>query len=527
MILAGVPRADELQVILRAAMVAAALLGCASPTEIRVRFEDPALAERAELVEVTVALGACDQEPAACPESDCPPWSAAAGEQPEGNVRLPQSPACLTAIAYAADTPDPDRVIALGAVDVREDDPSVEIVLRAPRIAHVAAGRGHTCAAVRDVGVYCWGYNMSGECGNGAFDLSAAPSRVDLPDGDVIALAAGGYDIISQNGHSCAIVDAAGGRALYCWGNNDDGQLGDGTTTSHATPVRVDLEASELGGAVGLALGGGHTCLTTSAGGFRWRCWGRNREGQLGQGEVGAPVLTPPAASETPPLMALSTSHQTTCGTTGARSLFCFGDGRGGQTGGPLALQPSARQVPTFSPVGTFATGSSHVCALLDDAVRCFGQNDCAQVDPAASDGACQGGLMATDVVAATAASTVDVPREAGERIEQLAAGGLSSCARLSSGRVYCWGGARFGELGAALPDEAGSAFVQLEDGRPLEGAAEVSIGTAHACAVTEAGELYCWGRNHHNRVQPAGIDCSAGMMPECNQPFAGRVFLP
>ncbi len=131
----------------------------------------------------------------------------------------------------------------------------------------IASGRFHNCALTSTGGVKCWGYDEEGQLGDGTTDNSPTPVDVDGLTSGIVAIAAG-YS------HSCAVTESGGVR---CWGLNDNGQLGDGTTTDSLTPVDVDGLAS---GVVAVAAGYYHSCALTSAGGMK--CWGNGSFGQLG-----------------------------------------------------------------------------------------------------------------------------------------------------------------------------------------------------------------------------------------------------
>lgn len=140
-------------------------------------------------------------------------------------------------------------------------------------IAISASGSGsgpgaHTCALTSSGAVKCWGYNASGQLGDGTTKDSAVPVDVKGLSSGVVAIATGHF-------HTCAITHTGG---VECWGSNMNGQLGDGTTEDSAVPVEVTgLLPSEH---VAIAGGGYHTCALTSTGAIR--CWGHNVYGELG-----------------------------------------------------------------------------------------------------------------------------------------------------------------------------------------------------------------------------------------------------
>ena len=180
-------------------------------------------------------------------------------------------------------------------------------------VVQVSTGDFHSCA-VTDAGtggtVYCWGWNNYGQLGNGqggsSDDKSLRPESVvagDQPDGDVLSgvvqVSAGGY-------HSCAVSDAGTGGSVFCWGRNDEGQLGIGSSDSpdecerscSKVPVRVvnnEAQGFQNGQVSVLSAGGNHSCAVTEAGVAY--CWGLNTYGRLGNGSTDRKSFVPVAVA--------------------------------------------------------------------------------------------------------------------------------------------------------------------------------------------------------------------------------------
>ncbi len=144
-------------------------------------------------------------------------------------------------------------------------------------IAAVAAGAFHTCAVTTAGGVQCWGDNGEGQLGNGSLADKHVPVAVSGLSSGVAAVAAG-------SAHTCAVTTAG---AVQCWGSNSDGSLGNGSTTDSDVPVSVSGLSS---GATTIAAGASHACAVIAG---RAQCWGFDIFGQVGNGSTSAHVLVP------------------------------------------------------------------------------------------------------------------------------------------------------------------------------------------------------------------------------------------
>jgi alpha-tubulin suppressor-like RCC1 family protein len=176
---------------------------------------------------------------------------------------------------------------------------------------------GHTCGLTAAGAAYCWGLNEFGELGDGTTTNRFTPEPVAMPPGVTFA------SVTTGTYHTCGVTLA--GNAL-CWGRNDSGQLGDGTTTDQLTPVSVTggLEFSTI------TAGAFYTCGLTRDGGV-W-CWGDNSSGQLGDGTT-TDRLNPVAV---PDLIfgSVDAGDAHTCGVTlKAGGALCWGANESGQLG--------------------------------------------------------------------------------------------------------------------------------------------------------------------------------------------------
>ena len=181
------------------------------------------------------------------------------------------------------------------------------------KVLSVAAGYAHTCAVLEGGSLVCWGFNGSGQLGDGSFLDRRMPTPVDLGWGASVEAVTAGFS------HSCALLDTG---SIKCWGGNDFGQLGDGSTVSHPVPVSVNLGWSVQVQSV--AAGDSHTCAVLVGGGVR--CWGGNDLGQLGDG--GKVEQTSPVRAvwlENRLVRTIVTGKDYTCAVEKTGSLVCWG----------------------------------------------------------------------------------------------------------------------------------------------------------------------------------------------------------
>jgi alpha-tubulin suppressor-like RCC1 family protein len=240
----------------------------------------------------------------------------------------------------------------------------VDVVGLGSGVKAVSAGLGYTCAVTLAGAVKCWGDNTYGQLGNGTTTSSAVPVGVVGLGSGVVAVSAGEF-------HSCAVTSAG---AVKCWGHNAFGEVGDGTTTDSAVPVGVVGLGS---GVVAVSAGEFHSCAVTLAGAVK--CWGFNAVGELGDGTTAQSVAPVGVVGLGSGVVAVSAGGFHSCAVTSGGSVRCWGRNPNGELGDGTTIDSAV-------PVGVVGLGSGVVavsasrsdsCAVTSlGAVKCWGYGD-------------------------------------------------------------------------------------------------------------------------------------------------------
>ncbi|MEK7705701.1 MAG: hypothetical protein AAB426_12135, partial [Myxococcota bacterium] len=336
------------------------------------------------------------------------------------------------------------------------------------RRGSIAAGVSHSCVVTDTGGVLCWGDGTYGALGNGYSDALANPTAAcGGPAVALCSVALSASAVVTGADHVCAI-GAAG--ALYCWGSNSDGQVGDGTTTERSTPVPVCVTGStdtgdcvQLNGVASVSLGARHTCALVGSGDVH--CWGDNSSGKLGDGTI---------VDRVNPTMVCA---------TGSTDASCVGLASG------------------FPGVVQISVGDEHSCAVTaGHDIKCWGSNYWSQLGLGHLDGdsddhpnpvsVCTAGSSWSDVLGSCDNGGAVLPLAA---VASVSSGALHTCVVLTGGELRCWGDDRSGQLG----DASSAAWDWRDNPVPvcltgsgtggncaaLTGASVVVSGAYHACA--------------------------------------------
>jgi alpha-tubulin suppressor-like RCC1 family protein len=324
----------------------------------------------------------------------------------------------------------------------------------------VSAGGLHTCGLTSAGRVYCWGNNDYGQIGDGTHNPRKVPTSV--ASGLVfVQVSAGAH-------HTCAVTNQ---NWAYCWGNNDGGRLGDGTNADRSVPT---------------AVGGGR------------RFWGSRAFGELG---------TDPSTNVTLPARVLGghtfrrviAGGGFTCGATTADKAYCWGYNLDGELGDgtttnrskpvPVVGGLSFRQVVAGGGDISNSQGdqmdAGHACGVTPDRrAYCWGYSSSGQLGNGIRDGI---------------RSPVAVSGD--RRWNQVVAGLYHTCGVTTVNVAYCWGGNSFGELGIAAGPGFGVATPTKVAGSLQFSGVSTGPAGAHTCGITTGNRIYCWGYNSSGQL--------------------------
>lgn len=345
----------------------------------------------------------------------------------------------------------------------------------------VSAGGYHTCAVLSDGTAWCWGANNYGQLGDGTTDPSAVPVQVRQRASFLTHV----RSISASFFQTCAVKTD---DSVWCWGWNLDGRLGDGTTISRYSAVRVRQGAGFLTHVRTVQTGDEHGCALKTDGTV-W-CWGHNAHGALGDGTTSDRLTAVQVQRPSGPLtgvrsIGIGLYHSCAAKTDG--TAWCWGDNDQGQLGdGTTTQRSSAVRVKMGSGhlthVASVTAGSDHSCARqTHGTIWCWGRNDHGQL----GDGTHNDRATAVQVRQGRGFFTA---------AKSVAAGGSDTCGLTSDGGVWCWGWNDSGRLGDGTTTERPTPVrVRMSLGF-LAGVESISTGkNAHSCVITTNG-TGCWG---------------------------------
>lgn len=360
----------------------------------------------------------------------------------------------------------------------------------------IDAGSYHTCAITPTEQAYCWGFNQDGELGTGGTAISKAPAAVG-----------GGFAFRQVSGgkyHSCAVTLSGDG---YCWGSNLVGQLASQLDVMSANPV-LNSRAITF---ASMSVGREHSCgLSLTGDAF---CWGSNSGGQLGFFSTSYSVDTAGFVFTTASFTRLAAGGLHNCGLTTTGTTLCWGFNDQGQLGNgttttlfPDTVSSKLTAVSSAFTFDSITAGYKHTCALTAGTAYCWGDNSFGQLGNGT-----------------TTRSLVPVAVAGGLTFKALSAGFYHTCGILTTGEAYCWGR----NTPNSVQESVGG---QLGDGTTTDRTSptlvtgglafqSISAGEVSTCGVTTGSLAYCWGDNEYGQLGTGNTTSATVPTKVINQP--------
>lgn len=351
---------------------------------------------------------------------------------------------------------------------------SVEEVPAGPDILAetITGGTWHTCGLAAAGDAYCWGDNSYGQLGNSSNTSSTSPVAVTMPAGAT-------FNSISA-GETYTLALTPTGEA-YGWGNNQSGQLGDGTGSNSNVPMAVKMPEGVTFASI---RGGANHAIALASTGAAY-AWGYNYSGELGDGtnttsKTPTAIKMPGAVS----FISVDAGNGHSVALTSAGEAYTWGDNRYGQLGvGTTGRSniPVAVTMPVGVSFSTVAAGSYHTLALtLSGAAYAWGHNGYGQVG--------DGGT-------ATRYTPTAAQMPGGVSFTSVNAGVYQTVALASTGAAYAWGHNSYGQLGNGTQTHS---YTPTRVSLPAAVSfTSIGAGLQHTMAIASTGEGYAWGLNN------------------------------
>ena len=337
---------------------------------------------------------------------------------------------------------------------------------------NISTGGSHTCGISSDGKAYCWGLSF----GNLPSQLTYNVSFKSISAG---------------SDHSCGISTNG---TTYCWGQNDNNQIGDGTYRASSDPVPIRLRQTPSL----ISISAGHKFSCGIAINGATYCWGRNDNNQLGDGttsrdSVPSLVKTDGLTSKTSYLglknlrNGYPTFAPTTCGVASDGKVYCWGPAENEPWGTRADIyndspaQVSSSSFNSNASLCSISAVGNHACGISSNGMAyCWGSNFYKQLGDAS---------LNTKYVP----SLVDTSNlSSGSSFKNISAGYSRTCGIASDGKTFCWGMGSTESIPTRLNTSnlrSGSSFITI------------STGFEHTCGISSDGKTYCWGSNPDGKL--------------------------
>ena len=329
----------------------------------------------------------------------------------------------------------------------------------------VSAGDAHTCGVTTDDRAYCWGINDFGQLGDGTTTERLRP--VPVADGHRFR------QVMAAVLSTCGVTTT---NRLYCWGD-----------LAGRTPVLRFPGLRFRHVSVNRYQGGNHCGVTTED---RAYCWGSNFYGQLGDGTTTSRETPVPVAG-TLLFREVNVGYFSACGVTTTDVAYCWGLNTDGQLGdGTTTNRKTPRRVAGGLRFRRISMGDYKACGVTtSNRAYCWGNG----LTGVLGDGLDESHLTPSPVAGGLSFRLVN-------------AGAAHACGVTTANQAYCWGWNFYGQVGDSTRTGDGSSWhsspVAVAGGLSFH---SVVVGGVHTCGRTTSGVAYCWGQNRYGQLGVGG----------------------
>ncbi len=324
----------------------------------------------------------------------------------------------------------------------------------------ITSGNNFSCGLTLEGGIKCWGQNDFGQLGDGTTTNRTTPVSVPIE---------GVHSVSAGREHACALKDDG---TVWCWGRGAEGELGNGGTANSGVPVQV----TGITSAIEVTAGRYHTCaiLTDSSA----RCWGLNSSYQLG--DTTTTNRSSPVSARVVAITSIAPGLNHTCVSAANGNVYCWGVNSSGEIGdGTTSTRTTPVEVTGIENAVRVYSFAQHNCVLLSDqTVRCWGRG---------TEGQLGNGGTSNRTTPVTATGLSDVVRISTSETHSCAARNTDG-----AGTLYCWGSNTNGKLGNGTTTNRTTPVTVAN----VSNGWRVSAGVGHTCALSFDGLLRCWGLN-------------------------------
>lgn len=378
-------------------------------------------------------------------------------------------------------------------------------VLNGDNFIQVRATNSTACGIKVDRTVWCWGGDTNGRLGNGPVVTADQDQPYQVPG---ITNAVKVSVFLS---HVCALIKDG---TAWCWGENVQGSLGDGTTTTRHSPVKVQF----FNDMIDISAGQDNTCIVRRNG-EGW-CWGVGTGGQLGNG-ASVNSQTPVRVSGVNDFVSIVRGNTAYCGVTRRGNGYCWGNEMNGSfgNGGASGIQNTPSAITGLTDIVELDIGDENACALRSTGhISCWGAGTAGQLGNGTNTA-----VQTTPVTVVGISDFVEMGQTAS-----------TSCGLRSNGEMWAWGEDYLGRLGngdadssnknlpvrvhaenfISLSTNCGFGIVDPQAARTTVpnsiladkiAVAGVGADARHACMIKPDGTAWCWGTENYGALGNGG----------------------